>query len=63
MAGCSVHIVTEELDGGAVLGQTEVPIRPDDTPDTLAARVLVAEHDLYPRVLKEFGGHDRPFPA
>jgi phosphoribosylglycinamide formyltransferase-1 len=54
VAGCSVHIVTEELDGGAVLGQAEVPILPGDTPDALAARVLDQEHLLYPRVLKEF---------
>lgn len=54
VAGCSVHIVTEELDGGAVLGQAEVPILTDDTAETLAARVLIAEHRLYPRILSEF---------
>lgn len=54
VAGCSVHIVTEELDGGAVLGQAEVAILPGDTADTLAARVLAEEHRLYPRVLAEF---------
>lgn len=54
VAGCSVHLVTEELDAGDVLGQAEVPILPGDTPDTLAARVLAAEHRLYPRVLAEF---------
>ncbi len=54
VAGCSVHLVTEELDGGDVLGQAEVAIRHDDTVETLAARVLVAEHELYPRILKEF---------
>ncbi|WP_375394581.1 phosphoribosylglycinamide formyltransferase [uncultured Sphingomonas sp.] len=54
IAGCSVHIVTEELDGGEVLGQGEVPIEPGDTPDTLAARVLAAEHGLYPRILSAF---------
>jgi phosphoribosylglycinamide formyltransferase 1 len=54
VAGCSVHVVTEELDAGALLGQAEVPIFAGDTPDTLAARVLVAEHRLYPQVLKEF---------
>lgn len=54
VAGCSVHVVTEELDGGEVLGQAEVPILPGDTPDTLAARVLEAEHRLYPHVLAEF---------
>lgn len=53
-AGCSVHLVTEELDGGQVLGQATVPILPCDTPDTLAARVLEAEHALYPRILSEF---------
>lgn len=53
-AGCSVHIVTEELDGGEVLGQARVPIRPGDTPATLAARVLAEEHRLYPRVLAEY---------
>ena len=53
-AGCSVHVVTEELDAGEVLGQADVPILAGDTPDTLAARVLVAEHALYPQVLKEF---------
>jgi formyltetrahydrofolate-dependent phosphoribosylglycinamide formyltransferase len=52
--GCSVHIVTEELDGGEVLGQAEVPIEPGDTAGTLAARVLAAEHRLYPQVLAQF---------
>lgn len=54
IAGCSVHIVTEELDGGEVLGQSEVAIEPMDTPATLESRVLVAEHSLYPKVLREF---------
>lgn len=54
VAGCSVHIVTEELDGGELLGQAEVPVLPDDTPDALAARVLAAEHRLYPAIVKEF---------
>lgn len=53
-AGCSVHVVTEELDAGSVLAQARVPILPNDTPDTLAARVLVEEHRLYPRTLAEF---------
>jgi len=53
-AGCSVHLVTEELDGGRVLGQSRVPVESGDTPDTLAARVLRAEHTLYPRILAEF---------
>lgn len=54
VAGCSVHLVTAELDDGPLLGQTEVAILPGDTPDTLAARVLIAEHQLYARTLAEF---------
>ena len=54
VSGCSVHIVTEELDAGEVLGQAEVPIEPGDTPQTLEQRVLAAEHALYPKVLSEF---------
>ncbi len=52
--GCSVHLVTAELDDGPVLGQTAVAIMPGDTADTLAARVLIAEHQLYSRVLSEY---------
>lgn len=51
--GCSVHLVTDELDDGPVLGQVEVAVLPGDTPETLAARVLIAEHQLYPRALAE----------
>ena len=54
VAGCSVHLVTEELDGGEVLGRAQVPVLPGDTPDALAARVLIAEHALYPATLAEF---------
>jgi formyltetrahydrofolate-dependent phosphoribosylglycinamide formyltransferase len=50
-AGCSVHIVTAALDDGPVIAQAEVPIRPGDTADSLAARVLVEEHKLYPHAL------------
>jgi formyltetrahydrofolate-dependent phosphoribosylglycinamide formyltransferase len=50
-AGCSVHLVTAELDDGPVLGQTRVAVLPGDTAETLAARVLIAEHQLYSRVL------------
>ncbi len=52
--GCSVHLVTEELDAGDVIAQADVPIAPDDTPATLEARVLAAEHRLYPMALSEF---------
>lgn len=58
-AGCTVHEVTQLLDDGPILGQARVPIRPDDTSATLAARVLYAEHRLYPAVLRRFAGGDR----
>jgi phosphoribosylglycinamide formyltransferase-1 len=54
LSGCSVHVVTEELDAGEVLGQAEVTIEPGDTPASLEQRVLAAEHDLYPKTLSEF---------
>ncbi len=54
VSGCSVHLVTDELDAGKVLGSAEVPILPDDTTESLEARVLEAEHNLYPEVLSEF---------
>lgn len=53
-AGCTVHQVTVALDDGPILGQARVPILSGDTPDTLAARVLVQEHTLYPAVLRRF---------
>ena len=53
-AGCSVHVVTPELDDGPVLAQARVPILQGDDADTLAARVLVAEHRLYPQALAEW---------
>ncbi len=53
-AGCTVHLVTVELDSGPVVDQAVVPILPGDTPDSLAARVAKAEHRLYPTVLKKF---------
>lgn len=55
-AGCTVHEVTAELDAGPVLGQARVPVLPGDTAETLAARVLVEEHRLYPAVLRQFAG-------
>jgi phosphoribosylglycinamide formyltransferase 1 len=54
LSGCSVHLVTEELDAGEVLGRAEVPIEAGDTPASLEQRVLAAEHDLYPKVMSEF---------
>lgn len=52
-SGPTVHRVTAEYDEGATLGFRPVPVLPDDTPETLGARVLVAEHDLYWRVLDD----------
>ena len=49
--GCSVHLVSEDLDSGPILAQAEVPVLPGDTPESLSARVLAAEHALYPRAL------------
>jgi formyltetrahydrofolate-dependent phosphoribosylglycinamide formyltransferase len=51
--GCTVHLVTEGVDAGPVLGQASVPVRPGDTPESLAARVQAAEHQLYPSVLAQ----------
>ena len=50
-AGCTVHYVTAELDDGPIIAQARVPILESDTPETLAARVLVEEHKLYPAAL------------
>ena len=58
-AGCTVHEVTAELDDGPILGQARVPVLPDDTPDSLAARVLAQEHLLYPAVLRRFAAGDK----
>ena len=58
-AGCTVHEVTPVLDDGPILGQARVPILPGDTAETLAARVLVQEHRLYPAVLRRFAVGDR----
>ena len=52
--GCSVHVVTVEVDDGPVLAQTEVVILPNDTPESLSERVLIAEHQLYPRALAAY---------
>ena len=49
--GCTVHFVTEGMDEGPIIEQAAVRVEPDDTPDTLAARVLEAEHRIYPLAL------------
>ena len=52
--GASIHFVTAELDGGPVILQAQVPILPNDTEDTLAARVLQQEHKIYPQAVRWF---------
>ena len=52
--GASVHFVTTELDGGPVIIQAAVPIEADDSPDTLADRVLKTEHQIYPQAIRWF---------
>lgn len=59
MAGCTVHLVTPQLDDGPILGQAQVPVLPHDTAEDLAARVLAQEHVLYPQVLRRFASGDR----
>ncbi len=54
MHGASVHFVTEELDGGPLIIQAQVPVKADDDPDALAARVLKQEHILYPTAIRMF---------
>jgi len=57
--GCTVHEVTAALDDGPILGQARIPVLPGDTAESLAERVLVQEHALYPAVLRRFAAGDR----
>lgn len=57
--GCSVHEVTPDLDAGPILGQAVISVNADDTPQTLAKRLLPMEHRLYPAVLARFVQGDR----
>lgn len=52
LSGCTVHFVTPELDSGPIIAQAAVPVLPDDTEETLSARILAAEHRLYPEALR-----------
>jgi phosphoribosylglycinamide formyltransferase 1 len=54
LAGCTVHFVTEGVDEGPIILQAAVPILDDDTAETLAARILIQEHKLYPRAVQLF---------
>ena len=61
VTGATVHLVTPELDSGEILGQVEVAVLPGDTAETLAERVLIAEHQLYPRIVSQYLGRARDF--
>jgi phosphoribosylglycinamide formyltransferase-1 len=61
--GCTVHLVTEVMDEGPILGQAAVPVRSGDTAETLAARVLAQEHRLYPAALAALLSASGPEPA
>jgi len=52
VSGCTVHFLTPELDSGPIIAQAAVPVLPNDTPETLGARVLAEEHKIYPNALK-----------
>jgi len=52
VTGATVHFVDEEYDRGAIILQRSIPVMQDDTPETLAARVLMVEHELYPEAIR-----------
>jgi phosphoribosylglycinamide formyltransferase 1 len=54
VTGATVHLVTGELDGGPIVLQSGVPVRDNDTPETLAARILIEEHRIYPEAVRTF---------
>lgn len=53
VAGATVHLVTGELDGGPIIRQAAVPVHDDDTPDTIAARILIEEHRIYAEAVRD----------
>ena len=61
--GCTVHLVTDTMDEGPILAQAAVPVLPGDTADTLAARVLVQEHALYPAAVRRHLGEASSWPG
>jgi phosphoribosylglycinamide formyltransferase 1 len=60
VSGCTVHYVDEKIDHGEIIAQREVRILPDDTAESLHARIQIAERELYPTVISEFCGRYRP---
>jgi phosphoribosylglycinamide formyltransferase-1 len=63
VSGATVHVVDEEYDHGPIVVQRQVPVRSDDTPETLAARVLEVEHLIYPEALLLFAAGKVSFPV
>jgi phosphoribosylglycinamide formyltransferase-1 len=53
ITGCTVHYVDQQIDHGDIIAQREVAVLPDDTPETLHARIQIAEHELYPAVIEQ----------
>ena len=62
-SGCTVHYVDDGMDTGPSLGQARVPVLPDDTPESLHARIQIEEHKLYPAMIVKALGNIRPIPA
>jgi phosphoribosylglycinamide formyltransferase 1 len=60
VTGCTVHYVDEQIDHGEIIAQREVPILPNDTPETLHARIQIAEHEVYPTVIAELARKYQP---
>jgi phosphoribosylglycinamide formyltransferase-1 len=60
VTGCTVHYVDEGMDTGAIIAQAEVPVEPGDTPESLHARIQLAEHALYPDVVARFARGELP---
>lgn len=62
-SGCTVHYVDDGMDTGPILGQARVPVLPDDTPESLHARIQIEEHKLYPAMIVKALENIRPIPA
>jgi formyltetrahydrofolate-dependent phosphoribosylglycinamide formyltransferase len=61
--GCTVHLVTDDVDHGPVLGQRRVVVNPDDTFETLRTRIQEQEHLLLPEIVKRLAGQPLPMPV
>jgi phosphoribosylglycinamide formyltransferase-1 len=61
--GCTIHLVTDKLDQGPILGQRRIAVRPDDTVDSLRERIQAEEHDLLPALVRQLAGQPLPMPS